>query len=524
MRILLKHTMLPLVVLFLIGLFFIYKAVYFPPHDFANYYYAAFFLENGQFNPIIYDPSWFNIQIEMYTKNAYAAYAPNTPFLALSFIPLTWFSFGTAKIIFNSISLFLFITSLYRLFRHYKINLNYIFIILILFIVPIKNNILFGQVYFLLFFLITEGFLAYKKNRTVRMSILWSLAILLKVFPILLFLFFLFQKRYKSVLYLGSALVILLFISIFINGSEAWVFYLKEVLPKASNGEISGEFVKNYQSLLMFFKHAFIENTENKNLLFQSNFAFQAAMVSVKLIIVSLGVFYTIKKKSSLEIFSFWVIAFYLLSPYSSSYGSLLLIIPLILVFRENSWKLILFSSSLLFLYTNLPYDFFHSSNLVLSFFKLFALIVFFYSLFLFRKTFIKTQLIVIGLSIILGFSITYISKSKDLEKEVPLLANNNIAFIIDYSIKNNKLYYSYWSEKGLIEKQIPLKANNINTTDVAIIENEIYIRNKKIHLPKSNKKQATIINSNTLIYLSDHDRGFKFYNLKRINITEKKH
>jgi len=521
MRRLLKHTMLPVIVLFLIGLFFIYKAVYFPPHDFANYYYAAFFLENGQFNPIIYDPAWFNIQIEMYTKNAYAAYAPNTPFLAFSFIPLTCFSFGAAKIIFNSISLFLFITSLYRLFRHYKINLNYIFIILILFIVPIKNNVLFGQVYFFLFFLITEGFLAYKKNRTIRMSILWSLAILLKVFPILLFLFLLFKKRYKSVLYLVSTLVILLFVSILINGSEAWIFYLKEVLPKASNGEISGEFVKNYQSFLMFFKHAFIEN---KNLLFQNSFAFQTTMISVKLIIVSLGIFHTIKKKSSLETFSFWILAFYLLSPYSSSYGSLLLVIPLILVFRKNSWKFTLFFSSLVFLYANVPYDFFHSSSLVLSFFKLFALVILFYSLFLFRQTFLKTQLIIIGLSIVLGFSISSISKSKDLEKEVPLLANNNIAFIIDYSIKNNTLHYSYWSGKGLIKKQIPLKANNINTTDVAIIENEIYIKNKKIHLPKSNKKQATIINSNTLIYLSDHDRGFKFYNLKRINITEKKH
>jgi len=175
----------------------IISAIAFEPHDFANYFFGAFFLRTDHFTPAIYFPHIFNIKISSlgYTT-IFAGFAPNTPFLALSFLPLTYFSLVTAKIVFNIISLLLFIYSIRSLFNHYQIRDVYLFILPLVFFIPLRNNFLFGQVYILLFFLLAEGLLAYKKGAYLKMAVFWSISIMLKVFPIFLFVFLLFKRLY----------------------------------------------------------------------------------------------------------------------------------------------------------------------------------------------------------------------------------------------------------------------------------------------------------------------------------------
>ena len=51
----------------------------------------------------------------------------------------------------------------------------------LLFFIPIKNNLLFGQVYFLLFFLLSESWVAYEKKQFKTMAALLGVAILMKI-------------------------------------------------------------------------------------------------------------------------------------------------------------------------------------------------------------------------------------------------------------------------------------------------------------------------------------------------------
>ena len=57
------------------------------------------------------------------------------------------------------------------------------------------------------------------------------------------------------------------------------------------------------------------------------------------------------------------------------------------------------------------------------------------------------------------------------------------------------------------------------NVEEVNIKNNIIYINNKKIALPKSNKKKAMLINKTTLLYLSDLNRGYGFYSLRKLKL-----
>ena len=515
-----KYKNLPILLLFLVGVFYIYKAIFFLPHDFANYYYGAFFLENGTFNTQIYDPTWFNLEIAKHTKNVFAAYAPNTPFLSLFFLPFTLFSFETSKIIFNSISLFLFVFSIVRIFKFYAIDTRYIILILLLFFVPIKNNLLFGQVYFLLFFFISEGFLAYKNKKWLLMAIFWSLAILLKVFPVLLFLFLVLEKNWKALLYLSLTLFVLFISSLYTNGFNSWYFYFYEILSKASSGEISNEFVLNYQSFLMFFKHLFIESIYNNHLLVDSKTTFFIALNTVKFILILYGIYFSIREKNNLKTFSYWLIVTYFLSPYSSSYGSILLIFPLLFLVLKTSKKRVLIFSVFVFIYSNLRFNFFGNSTIIVAYFKLFSLCIFFYGVYVFRSITIKKQVFLLMVSILTS-TVFYFFKGDKRALEITSISDTKIAIIKDYYIKNNSLFYTFWNENGLQTIKSDILISSYNDKNSILKNNRIYINNKEIDLPKSNKKKAMIINKNTLVFLSDNNRGYGFYKLQKLDLIK---
>ncbi|UPT69307.1 MAG: DUF2029 domain-containing protein [Flavobacterium sp. JAD_PAG50586_2] len=218
------YFLLPL--LLLCG-FYAYKAVGFEIHDFSNYYFGGTFLADGNFSAAIYFPHKFNQAIaSLGYQNIFVSYAPNTPFLALLFVPFSLLSVTIAKLVFNCISIGIFVYSVYRLFNFYKVNPKFALLIPVLFLIPIKNNLLFGQVYFLLFFLLAEGWIAYERKHFKSMAFFWSFAILLKVFPVILILPLAFKKDWNALVYLLLSCFLLFGISLFFTGIDIWIFFL----------------------------------------------------------------------------------------------------------------------------------------------------------------------------------------------------------------------------------------------------------------------------------------------------------
>ncbi len=231
------------------------SSVKFPVHDFANYYFAGKLLSKGKFETWIYFPYQFNTYItNAGHQNIFASYAPNTPFLAILLLPFSWFPLLVSKLIFNCLGIFLLILGIKRLTDFYKIENFFLLFIPVLFFVPIKNGLLFGQLYFILFFLMAECWLAYEKKRIIKMAVFLSIAIFLKIFPALLILVFLFRKQYREVFWVFVSCSILLLFTLIFTTFDVWLFFFDKVLPKAANGEISEAFVANYQSVFMFLK------------------------------------------------------------------------------------------------------------------------------------------------------------------------------------------------------------------------------------------------------------------------------
>jgi hypothetical protein len=511
-----KYYLLPL--LLLCG-FYIYQAIGFPAHDFANYYFGGKFLAEGRFADWIYFPYEFNHSIDFEgCKNTFASYAPNTPFLAVIFLPLSFFSIVTAKLIFNCASVLLLLYTLQRLVRHYKIDPVYLLLIPILFFIPIKNSLLFGQIYFLLFFLLGETWLAYKKNKLVKMAVMLSFAICIKIFPVLLVLVFVFRKKFRVVAYIAGCCAILVLVSVFLSSVEVWVFFLQNVLPKASDGEISEAYVTNYQSVLMFLKHMLVyDKIENPHPLFHYPVLFSALVVVFKIKLIVIGYYISRKVNIPLVALSYWILSMILLSPYGSTYTFVLLLIPFLALVKNDlaPWKKIT-GLALIFVTCNIPLAWFSEMAFPFSYLRLMALLLLFTLVFLlvYQKVRFKNVAVIALVPLLLVLFLmkeTPVTSDAILGKDAPIL-------IYDYTISNNTLTYCYWDEKG--ENSASMSYPIQQSTSVVLHENQIFHNGNQLTFDKSNKRKPLLIDGKTLIYLSDAGRGIGFYTLRQVALN----
>jgi len=508
----------PFLPLLLLCGFYLCQAMAFPTHDFANYYFGGKFLAEGHFNSAIYFPYEFNKAISNSGHSGvFASYAPNTPFLAVFFLLFTGFSLAVAKIIFNGISVVLLVFSLYRLFSHYKIDWRYALLIPVLFLVPIKNSLLFGQVYFLLFFLLAEGWLAYEKEQWKSAALFWGLAILLKVFPMLLIALLVFRKQWKPLSYLTISCGLLLGISVLFTGFDIWVFYLQEVLSKASNGEIANSFVDNYQSVFMFLKRFFVYEThENPHPFSHASSLFPVVVFAFKIGVLTIGYFISKRVLNGLFAFSFWILAMILLSPYGSTYTFILLFFPFLALLKSDISiiKKIVFSG-LLLLINNLPLSFFIENNFPFSYLRLFLLLVFsvLFVTVVFQKSVWLKAIVLSCFVFAIG---TFLDQPQSHSDESFLTAESPI-LIYDYKISGNELIYFYWNEKGENKATIPLE--NKSSKPLTIRNNQVFKPYRQLTFDNSHKLKPMLINDKTVLYLSDYDRGIGFYTLRIINL-----
>ena len=509
------ETYYPLLPIITLCGFYLYQASGFVLHDFANYYFGSYFLSEGHFTSDLYFPAIFNEKISAlgYTS-VFTSFAPNTPFLALFFYPFHILDPYTAKIIFNLISSVLFLYSLRRIFQYYSIQPIYLVLVPFLFFIPIKNNLLFGQLYFLLFFLLAEGWLAYEKKQFFRMSLFWGIAILLKIFPVLLILFLLFRKKFKAALYLIGVCAGLTLLSVAISGFEIWVFFLKDVFPKASNGEIATAFVDNYQSFYMFTKRLLLfDPIENPNPLWNSPLFFQIVWITLKLSLLYIG-FFVSQNQDKLFAFSYWIIAAILLSPYGSTYTFIVLLFPFIFLAKErlpSYTKITLFI--VLFAICNAPLSLFLTKAFPFSYIRL-AGLLFFFVLFLFpeRKTISPKGMLLLPLIIIpIGFVGSY---SKPSENSKALLPKDSPILLYDYTISGNELRYFYRDENGTHSAVLPLP--EVKIAEAVIQNNQIFYNGQQQTVGSDHKQKAIVLKNKTILYLSDYGRGIGFYTLRK--------
>jgi hypothetical protein len=503
-----------------------------PIHDFSNAYIGAVFLKEAWWTNAVYDAWEFNtLAAEKGFSNLFLAYYPNTPFLAFFFYPATYLSPMLAKLSFNLISGFLLFWALFRVQKRWELPPWVLLVLPLVFFTSIKNGLYFGQVYFLLFFLIIEGLYAFQEKKAILGAFCWGTALMLKVFPVLLGALLLIEKRYKALLFYVLICITWVAVSLLQVDVATWWYYLREVLPKSAEGAYYDGFTPAAKSATMLFKNLFVYDAlHNPTPVWNSYTAYSVAQAIYKTSIISTVIIFTWKIKQQLTLkMGLWIIACLLLSPGLSSYASILLLFPWLILFREDagvSKKQQLFFSLLVAFYANIPITYFYNLPLLLKFPKVYLLIVLFicYYQFLSKKQTEKSSrfsILFVITGLFLFFIIPSMFKSKPSQNNY-VLAKEEQILTTDYYNNNGKLAYEYWTVPAPKTILTELVINNVDSSSVRIENGQIYYNNKRLTNTKGNKRKPLLINDKEVFYLSDQNRGIGFYTLMKVDLKSK--
>lgn len=515
-------NIISLIFLGMVLILFVTKSIYFPLSDFANYYFGSKFFLDGKSLFDIYEGYRFNQMIFAEGhKHVFVNYTPLPPITLLFFIPFTLFEVEIAKLVFNLFSASILFITLFYVFKYYSINLKYLFFIPVLFFFPILNNFLFGQVYILLFTLLIIGFLLFEKNHKKGAALLWSIAILLKIFPAIIIIYLVLKKEWKQIFYLISFCILLLIISVSIVGYSIWSQYIFSILPRLLHGEFHDTFTPHFQTMFVLLKNLFIHDSiSNPAPVFESPVLFNILFLFFKALMLSIATFSSLKStKSGIVKFSVWIVMSLMIAPYGSTYGLLLLIIFYVAFlkdFQADRTKIFLISITLFFICAVpiqkfLPFPFFLKYPRL--YFMLFLIVMIF---FIFK---VKLKLnYLIPFLLIFTFSLKF-----DSSKSNYYLPAVKELMIYDYTVLNNRLNYRYWNDNGEKIKTIATSDSIWFDESLILKHNQIYYNGNQITDSNDRKLKPMRIGDDSIVFLSDANRGVGFYTFRTIDLPVQK-
>lgn len=205
----------------LIGLFFLVSATYS-----CLFYFILSHQYKIDFSSLYSALELFNARFNPYQQTLFVNYLPNIkklaanlnpPFVLWLFKPLNYLHYEDALLFWSCLSFLLGLIGAYFCFRltfsktFFKKNWFSLYLIYLTLFSTIATTAL-AQFGTILFFLIMTGYYCYLNKQDYLAGFLWGTVIAIKLFPALLFIFVLSEKRYKLfLLMLGFCLLLSLF-------------------------------------------------------------------------------------------------------------------------------------------------------------------------------------------------------------------------------------------------------------------------------------------------------------------------
>lgn len=354
-----------------IGYHFVFKVftpVFFPEpyyivNDFGTYYVASKILSEGN-NPyrsndnyrstVITEREMSDWQIQRNRNGAYIY----PSFLAFMITPLAQLPYLQARFIWNIFCLLGFFASVFLTFyllgKKPKLDISTLLVMFVFFCsMPTLENFTLGQInYIVLALILLCSYLAKERLSFFGGGVL-AIAVLIKVSPVFLLLYFLWRKDYRLlfgfIVFFGA-----LFIGLQLLTHSADIFYLREVLP-AISGRIPDHANK---SVSVWWQYLFMNNELCSPII---NLPILATILSVvsAIAVISISCF-TLNRsqfnKYSFVPFAFGIVIMLLIQPYVEIHHLVMAFVPfscLIIFYTSQAFdwrKIILLAVTFIFL------------------------------------------------------------------------------------------------------------------------------------------------------------------------------
>lgn len=228
--------------------------------DFPNYYLAASLRRHGIPLDRIYEWIWFQRQNDhLGVRDGLVSFAPNPPLCALPVLPLTSLSPLAAKRVWLIVNLGFLVLALSALRRATELCWRRLILISLLCVVPLQTNFLYGQYYALILLLICTAYYASFMGRRFTAGALLGAAAMLKIFPGLFLIPFLWKRNWRSAAGLILSAAVLAAVSVDIFGLEVHRMFLSEILPRVPRGDWLGPYYDlQRSSFITLWSHLFL--------------------------------------------------------------------------------------------------------------------------------------------------------------------------------------------------------------------------------------------------------------------------
>lgn len=305
-----------------------------PSHGFASYYTASKLLSTGENVVQFYDNDWFSSKLQNYVPTVYEIYHANFPTTTLLLLPLSDFSYSSAKVIwtiFNLLILFVTVGFLLKEFQLKKTLLPLILILVFSF-QPLYANFYYGQAYIFIFCLLVLAWYAYKTDSDLFLGFLIGLIFIIKSVSFIFFIFLLIQKKWKSLAAALFTVLLVALLSLPWIGVNAWSAYVEKFVNFISHPTLS---VTAYQTIHSFFYHFLILNQQwNPEPVFNLPVlgkVLSTLSILIVLIVISFKAYQL--KKSDLA-FGAFVVAGLIISPASLDYHYAIILLPIFILIK----------------------------------------------------------------------------------------------------------------------------------------------------------------------------------------------
>jgi len=231
--------------------------------DFPNYYLVASLYRRGIPLERVYEWTWLQRQADHLGVPGLVGFVPNPPTCALPVLPLTSLSPLTAKRVWLVLNLGFLGLALWSLHGVTRLSWRRLLLLSLMCVAPLRANFLFGQYYVLVLLLVCVAYRASNRGHPFTSGMLLAAAGMLKLFPALFLLLFLWKRDWRSAAGLVCGVVAFTAVSIGIFGMEVHRLFLTEVLPQVlRGGDVLAPYDLQRNSFITLWSHLFLFEPE----------------------------------------------------------------------------------------------------------------------------------------------------------------------------------------------------------------------------------------------------------------------
>ena len=218
--------------------------------DFPNYYVSAKLLLEGKLNSA-YNVQLFNDAIKKNNANAQGLFVMYPPSTALIVMPLTIFDLLNAKRIWIIISLIALTGIIYFISKLIQISYIDAANIILLSGFNLYNDLMLGQVYLVMLFLLLFGWYTFIKKKIFYAGISWGLLAVFKFLPLFFIPFLLLKKQFKLFFFIVISFILINLITYIASDSETYISFLEVFKTNYIEGKVANEIPLSiqYQSI-----------------------------------------------------------------------------------------------------------------------------------------------------------------------------------------------------------------------------------------------------------------------------------